>query len=608
MGVKFVFVITVLLVCDSFPKLTSNSEPTVEKQIAKFVADVIRVTYSNTHLPIFMITPGTFYPPSHRNSKYGDELIQMAQDNGHILIGNEKYRPMKLSNNLVAESYVILIPPIKSQSDFQYIVQMFHIILDFGYNPLGKMIFVCSVESEIRLENLPLPQFLLNFALKFDFVNSIVIEPKFKANSTFSEYSKNFTIYNWKINEQNNICTGKLDNIRYFHSDLSKVDMLADVFLQEKLNFKNCALKLSISKSFPFDYIINDILYIVSQQINVKFLVSDDIWNAHVSFPGYYGTNDRGMVHSYTYPYFRHDLTWWVPSGQGIPRWLSFIRAFSPKLWFLILLTFAFGTCTIWLLQKSPMTDNIPKNGHIMVLLSTLFTHLGIGFADRYKGPAATLFFTLWLYYCLIINTVYQSQFFGFLVYPGNFPPITTLQELEESGLVMERGIKIIGDEISQWYFRKYNICKHSLYSCLQKVAYDRTHAVLTDIESIMYQIASFQDIFSNPLIVPLHEVVGSLLFSIQIHKLQGVLKNVFDSLLHNLVSTGLVGSEVMWLRGRFQANDDSPHVFSLVHLQSSFYLLLIGLSLAFFLYITEILVHFIGNAFFLYLAKNYIH
>ena len=68
-------------------------------------------------------------------------------------------------------------------------------------------------------------------------------------------------------------------------------------------------------------------------------------------------------------------------------------------------------------------------------LLDTLRSILGAAIYFNPQGYLSAFFFVLWLFYCLQINTAYQSSLMGFLTNPGNLPAVTTLEELDNSGL-----------------------------------------------------------------------------------------------------------------------------------------------------------------------------
>ena len=86
----------------------------------------------------------------------------------------------------------------------------------------------------------------------------------------------------------------------------------------------------------------------------------------------------------------------------------------------------------MWLLQISSNHYNQTSKNNKEVLFTALLTHLATGVGERYKGFVAVLFFSLWLCYCLIINTAYKSQFFELLVHPRKLPPIKSISELKK--------------------------------------------------------------------------------------------------------------------------------------------------------------------------------
>ncbi|PSN51548.1 Ionotropic receptor 285 [Blattella germanica] len=599
--------------CKSLLMVPQNN--ILEHNLAECVVK-ISLTYFDTNLPLVVHTPSTYFPPLHRNYKYGDTLIQILQSQGHlsiIVVGN---RITCQTNVLKPGSVVIMIPPIYTAKDLKYISATYVMIRKCAENHSAKVAIVLSDENEVIVGDKAFYHFLLNESFKFGYLDIIVLEPKFV--STGNGATRIIRVFGFTINEQRNICSQELDKINHaetWATEQKKFLLNSSLYsVRDKLNLRRCALKIFIISSFPyaqatkengFGFIgpLYDFLYFVAKSINVKFLSINDKRVGDLYFPSVYDPGNRNIWYKFTYPYFGHDIAWYVPPGREIPRWQGLVRAFSPLLWSLILLTSSFGTLTMWLLQKSERHSTAPSDDGILAALSSaLLTHLGASVAERNKGIVAVLFFMLWLYYCQIINTAYRSALFGLLVYPGHLPPILTIKELVESGLIMERQYTVTYARTGFWWEQmQYKMCKGSKVECMRKVAIDHTHALTGTTWIHKLYGDQYRDTRGNLKLVPLKELVGRILVCLDINRFFVFLVPVFNTIISRIVSSGLffkwMGEDILRHKLLHKAeivDIESVMVFSLYQLEGEFYLLLIGFVLASLAFIVECFFHFL--------------
>ncbi|PSN51546.1 Ionotropic receptor 282 [Blattella germanica] len=620
MHFMLIVVFCILNSCRSL--LIAQKQDILEHSLAECVV-TISLKYFDTNLPVVVHTPSTFYAPRHKNYKYGDKLIQTLQSQGHlsiIVVGNRSNRNSIWQTKVLKPgSVIIMIPPIYKTKDLEYVFYTYVMIQDYAYNPSAKVLIVISDENKIIVDDLPFPQCLLNLSFKFGYLDVIVLEPNsvVSGNINFSRVR----ILGWTINEQSNICSGKLDKIKHIETWVTQErKFLFNSKLypeQGKLNLRRCILKIMINPTFPYSNpwmnaslgIVGPIAlihYLVAKSINVRY--QSDYEKYDIEFPSIYDPVIRKHWYRFTYPYFGHDIVWYVPPGREIPRWQGLVRAFSPLLWSFILLTSAFGTLTMWLLQKSERHSTAPSHRGILAALSSaLLTLLGVAVTERYKGFVAVLFFMLWLYYCLIINTVYQSELFGRLVYPGHFPPIQTLKEIEESGLIMERTYFYNLGPGSFWAEQmKYKYCEGKINECVKKVAGNHTHALTGNVWLGKMHSVQFRDTKGNSKLVPLKELVGTLMICLSISMDFVFLVPVFNKIISRIINFGLLNhcTNLVIRQWNLAFRDKvveikSVMTFSVYQLQGQFYLLMIGLVLASFVFAFEFFVYFIRLRFY---------
>ncbi|PSN37398.1 Ionotropic receptor 329 [Blattella germanica] len=609
MSLKCVFVACYLLVSCWSQLSLPNEEDFEAYSVAECVYNLSSV-YFDRDLPIFVQTPRKI--TDRRYFKYMEKIIQKLQIQNQfsvILLGGTKFRPIENAETVSPGSYIIVLPTSLAIDDLYYMRDSFVQMALYAYNPKGKVVIVNPEEKGVVVHGKPFPLVALSLAWQANFLQAIFLDPEPVAELDFN-------VYSWTINDQIDLCSGEIDNIKHIDTWLTQEGRFSrdsKLFqVNENLDFKGCELNLYWATLPPYSWvtrgtyegIVAEFLHHFSDLINVHFRPTQDLENVHIAFPNYYTDDGHKAVWPNTYPHIFEKLTWLVPSGKQIPRWQSLWRTFSPLLWFLILLTFTCGTFTIWLLHKST------GESIFSVFVSSVLTHLGIGVSDRYKGFVATLFFTIWLFYCLIINTSYQSELFRLLVNPGNFPAIETLKELEESHLIKKRVIEASGNgSYLNEFIMQYNKCEGTIFEFCKKVAIDRTNAILYSglyINLVLSIMDDLLDEFKNPKLVPLKETVGTFYVSLQVRRMSSLLHDLLDNALQIFISAGFFdfwsSSFQNMFRSRFIDHDIIDRfVFSLNHLQGAFILFFLGHLLASVIYIIEISTHFILNYFFLH-------
>ncbi|PSN43366.1 Ionotropic receptor 295 [Blattella germanica] len=619
---NLIFIVMFYIWCSCSSLLTAPKENILEQHLAE-CALKISSTYFDPNFPVVVHTPSTFYPPGHRNYKYGDKLIQELQAQFYspiIVLGNRNNRNCTWQIEVQKPgSIIIVVPPTYTAQDFDYIFHTYRTIGHCAFNPTANIIIVTSQAIGAIIYDKPYPHFLLSISFKFGYLDIIVLEPK---SMRTGNGTKIIRIFGFRINDQRKICSQELNKIKHVETwatEEKKFFLNSSVFpLQGKLNLKKCYLKVAVLGTFPYSIPFTNstlgffgpfewFLYCITKLLNVKISIVKDYNVADIVFPSLYDPLNIKIWHKLTYPYFRQDITWYVPLGREIPRWQSLVRAFNPLLWCLILLTTALGTLTMWLLQKSEGHSTAPSVGGILAALSSAFlTFLGVAVTERYKGFVAVLFFMLWLYYCLIISTAYQSALFGLLVHPGHSPPIQTFKELEESGLIMERTYSVTNATAGIWWKQmQYKMCNGSTIECLKKVSADRTHA-LSDSTWIGKLFAGqCRDKRGHSQLEYLKEFTITVLYCVLVKRFFSFLVPVFNNVIHTFVASGIFVFKIdlvvtEWLLWNRNLDDqiESVMTVSLHELQGEFYLLLIGFLLASLVLAMEFLVHFIGVRF----------
>ncbi|PSN35967.1 Ionotropic receptor 272 [Blattella germanica] len=611
----------------SSSKLTHFEENLIEEYLAECIIN-ISSRYFVDDKPVLVATPINLYPGRYPYLKYGGKLIEMLQKENKfslIIYGAEAYLG-KL--RVRVGSYIVLLPPILRPLDELYVKGMFRGINAFAYNFRGKTI-VASVEQDTSSDNEKLqPIKVLKYAFEFEQPNTILLEPRSKSNKYNRKYLDKIYIYNWSPNEQSNICSYNIDKINHSDTWISrKRRFLFNTNLfptYGNINFKGCKLILEVGNQPPFAFIEYSEDMIFGTVLNLFDYIKEYINCTVVYIIRQYQNTYPFIIHidyltpldpinyakdvvpdKLIYPYMRHEITWHVPIGAKKSRWMSLVKTFSAFVWSLVLITFVFGSFTMWLLGRSARLDaGVKDEINYGILADAMLTHLGVGVTYRHKGFIAGTFFMLWLYYCLVINTAYQSAFYGLLINPGSIPPLETIKEVEKSDLV--KVITSVYPASLFWSrFMKYKFCSDAEL-CINQIAVKQTKAILINKWMGKFYHRSYNDL----KYVPIKEIVGTQLLSIQVFKLHCILFSVLNKVLGRFTNAGILDHMTeKYTRGYLHNTPLTKTEFSLSmdHLQVAFYLLLIGCMLSLSLNVIEFCVHFIINWFYLLRIRYYL-
>ncbi|PSN53053.1 Ionotropic receptor 408 [Blattella germanica] len=585
------FLSTLFVLCGGYAMLLPPDLGTTdERLLGECILNIVETHFSKD-LPLAIETPSMWYPAWNRSD--GDTLLEMLFTHSgmsHFTLGyiENVDVPRNSPNAFMPGAFIILIPILRSQNDVINMFKLFKRILVNSRNPRAKLIIIFMQTEKVLIN--AIVRGLLMLGLFSNFSRLIVMTQIVDSYKNEINQTPSFDIFGFNPNEQMDICSMYIDKISYigtWSSVENRFLLNANMFqLPEKLNLSQCGIQVAALTYPPFAYILDGIrgvaakfVLLFCERFNCRIELNSSYF--HIEFPVKYDTEyDNDAV---TYPHFKDELKWFVPAGKEIPRWQSFFRVFTPQMWLFASCTFAFGTTTLWLMQKHKRKFSGEGSGHT-VLITALLTHLGFGDSNNFSGYGPSIFYAIWLFYCLTINTAYQSALLSFLVSPGQFPNIETEEQLLASDLNMKRLVFFI-DRVNGSLgslVNKYEICeKLSLY-CLIDLALNRDFAVLYGVRVGGIISGWMKEKYRIEVIVPLKETFWDLHFAFHIPRLSSILFAEFEPLLHRVVSVGLIEKwtrdEALIWNDLFKMLRSEPvFAFSLWHLQGGFYLLLFG-------------------------------
>ncbi|PSN30579.1 Ionotropic receptor 910 [Blattella germanica] len=583
--------------------------PTEDSYIEKHVFECI-LHISKTHIekekPLLVLTHNNTFQSQNKSLQY-DKITQILHNEFQYPIISfgvnniiRNYREIKPNSN------VVIYPPIETE---RKVVRELLRKLKFFPNAKGKYIIAATrlynnVEDRIKVS-----RFLIQSVFKLNVIHIIALVPY----KTDNQSHLLIDVFTWNPNEQKNICYEIIDKVKLidvWNTHTKRLLYNENLFpTLPKIHMREC--RVHVKSGFNFPFIIRDkhgvitgsmmnIIRIIHEDMRCRVVLGNYVENEHIAFPFVYSPLNRISECSLTYPHFRQDVTWFVPPGLEYPRWQSLVRSLSPVVWALILLIFVIGSYVIKLLGNYESE----QNANVTAILTALQTYLGSEASDRFKGPLAVSFFSIWLFYWLIINTAYQSAMFGLLVNPGQMPPVKTFKELKESGLQMKKAITFdsLMNSTSNLFLLRDEVVNYepcTADKCYINLTKYRNIAVFdTAVRGNLYKKFKLDERGRYQL-YPLDENIASVHIGIAIRKLSCILYNKLEKTLRRLNTAGFINkwNEDIIMGWRYDNEQyfDSGGVafaFTLSHVQGTFYLLLIGLMLALIAFIIETVVY----------------
>ncbi|PSN49186.1 Ionotropic receptor 448 [Blattella germanica] len=432
-----------------------------------------------------------------------------------------------------------------------------------------------------------------------------------------NKFGDRLDAYNWSPDKHHDPCLEVLDQVDHLDSwTFERKEFLSksNLFPKKQItDMKGCTLKGFFYARPPLVNIrpsgfvwgtLTQELAIIANLLNfdVDTIKKEYVSMANFIVPATCHNDAFKLDCTFIYPYHKDVMKWYVPSGELIPRWKSLTKVFNPFMWVCTVTTFIVGSVTSWLLQKNSKSENKPTVNFSSVLIDMFSTYLAFSVSNKYNGPVASTFFVLWLFYCLIINTAYQSALISFLADPGEYKPISTIEELHESGLKFI-GMLTSWSNLEEKALGVYAIANKScnannIAKCVEEASEDRSAAVFTtEFLGQMAMVMTYSPTRKKAKIIPIDGNVMELYITIAIPTHGCLLFKRVEELFHRLFSSGIP----QWINKehfrdiRTQVKDFENEVLfatTLSHVQAAFYSWLAGIILACVLFAFEMIFY----------------
>jgi hypothetical protein len=311
-----------------------------------------------------------------------------------------------------------------------------------------------------------------------------------------------------------------------------------------------------------------------------------------------------------SFPYFFTGYKWYVPCPKAVPRISKISGIFYPSAWFSLITSFMTVSLVMWgygsLFKKSKC--------HAYETLSNCFYNVwavAFGISVHHKPITSELraIFLLWVCYCYVMNTVFQTFFTSFLVDPGSEKPIQNYEELLASGSNFGYGSgseRLLFENYSEFDTRgtsfRSTLCL-SYEECLLRTLKGSNFATL-QVEFFSTRFTTVYLPRKEQLLCSLNDYYRIIYVVMYLPKGSHILTPL-NRVAHRTVESGLVSKWVSELEEVWKVKSvsilmvdvlsrhssaDGFFVFNMSHLQIAFGSLAVGLVLSFVVLFAEML------------------
>jgi len=363
-----------------------------------------------------------------------------------------------------------------------------------------------------------------------------------------------------------------------------------------------------------------DLLRVVLKQMNMTFVHvprqnGSSVMNAFFEKKVYiaFGAMDKlFQIASYldnTNSYHTSRIRWYVPCSVKYPRWSSIFRILSVELWLVLIVSIVIAAISTTLVGRYSCTSEWQSYKTVKSSFTRLWSViLGVAVSTMPRTPSLRSLFFTWVCFSLAFRTVFQAFLTTFAIEPGNKPPIRNMDELLASGIKLaytpfqSRYLLHRSEKEEKEIVRNRAICPSSTV-CLNWAMYHKNVSILL-IENF-FEISYAADFYhgqnSEPLLCRLEDGVF-LPLSLKMIMLYGdpmlrrvteIIVRVFESGIYNYwISLELYLFQLRSRKIGIVIPFEGYYSFNLYHMQSAFYLLLMGWCLSAISFVVELLYH----------------
>jgi hypothetical protein len=329
---------------------------------------------------------------------------------------------------------------------------------------------------------------------------------------------------------------------------------------------------------------------------------------------------DIAELADYTVSHRSYFGLWYVPCRRHESRVKTISRIFAVSVWILIAVLLFVASILTACMGAYFKRNNLLESSIFTEITACLLTlwavTLGVSSPELPRTSEIRLFFILFVWYSLAVNTVFQTYFTSFLVEPGIEDSIKDFEEMLKSGIEFgfDPFFDILIRTVPDWKYteamKRRIECRDRNY-CFGRVAMTGDFAYLDlDILKLLYSISH-----KSNLLCPLPDGRISIVLTMYMKKgdvlidiINPIVTGIIEAGLYNKMQMGFYveflrsGVQNAWLKQTVNATLDAPidesliqgdyTPFTLGHLYIAFCFVLIGYALSVFVILGEILVY----------------
>ena len=309
--------------------------------------------------------------------------------------------------------------------------------------------------------------------------------------------------------------------------------------------------------------------------------------------------------------YLSPRLDWYTPCAIKYKRWGRFFKLFSVDMWICFALSLVFAVVTVSCISnyrhKSHLEESTSYSNIFSVTVNIIAVVLSVSIHTLPRSAPLRLFFFCWLCYSIAIGTVFQAYLTTFLIEPGYEEPIRTMEQMLKSerkfGFIDEYKVFLedLPNFVDSGIDKKYVQFPDRGTSFKWAAVYQNTSIVFDNLNiEIFRDMGKLRDENKKPLLCELEDG-GIASFDLVLLVIRGSrLLEPINDIVDHIVESGILThikkrdfpKENILSMPDALVFDDTCTVFGFSHLQTAFYLMILGYVVALACFLIENIWH----------------
>ena len=361
-----------------------------------------------------------------------------------------------------------------------------------------------------------------------------------------------------------------------------------------------------------------ELLRIIGNALNMKLDIEDTTQiEYHKVTPAIYVggyatiTSALDYLTEKTRGYLSLRFDWYTPCAVRHQRWSHFFNIFSVDMWICFALSLVLAVITVSCISnhrhKSHLHECKSYSNIFSVITNIISVVLSVSVNTQPRSAPLSLFFFCWVCYSVAVSTVFQAYLTTFLIELGYEEPIKTVEQMlisdKEFGFVddfdalFDNVPESVDSDILKNPARSPDLC-----ASLNWAAFYQNMSILFDNLNIEFSrdMGKLTDENKRPLLCELEDAGVACLELVLLVIRGNLLLELINNIIERTVESGILTNikkrdfpkeKLLSMQDAF-VFDDTHTAFGVRHLQTAFYLLVIGYVLAFVCFVTEIVWH----------------